>query len=159
VRPVLVIGYGNDLLGDDAAGRRTVEAFAQETRTDVQTLSVAQLTPELADSIAHSRRVIFVDTSADPAQQSVRLRPIQAATHSGGIGHASRPGELLALAIALYGRCPSAWMMTLPGNRFTPGQPLSELAQQGVADALLRIRQLTVDVVHGVTALRTRARF
>jgi hydrogenase maturation protease len=140
--PVLVIGYGNELLGDDAAGRSTVEAFAEENRADVQILSVPQLTPELAESVAHSRRVIFVDASADPTQQSVQLRPIQPATHSGGIGHVSRPGELLALAMALYGRCPSAWMMTLPGNQFAPGKPLSQLAQQGVANALLRIRQL-----------------
>jgi hydrogenase maturation protease len=140
--PLLVIGYGNDLLGDDAAGRCTVAAFAQENRADVHILSVPQLTPELAEPVAHSRRVIFVDTSADPARQSVQLRPIKPATHSGGIGHASRPGELLALAIALYGRSPSAWMMTLPGNQFAPGKPLSQLAQQGVAEALLCIRQL-----------------
>jgi hydrogenase maturation protease len=140
--PILVIGYGNELLGDDAAGRCTVEAFAEENRADVHILSVRQLTPELAESVAHSHRVIFVDTSADPAQQSVQVRPIQPATHSGGIGHVGRPGGLVALTIALYGRCPSAWMMTLPGNRFAPGKPLSQLAQQGVADALLRIRQL-----------------
>jgi hydrogenase maturation protease len=142
VTPILVIGYGNELLGDDAAGPRTAAAVALQNWADVRSLSLPQLTPELAEPVAQSRHVLFIDTTADPAQCSVQLRPVEPAAHSGSIGHASRPGELLALAFALYGRCPSAWIVTLPGRQFTPGKPLSKLAQQSVADALLRIQHL-----------------
>jgi hydrogenase maturation protease len=155
--PILVIGYGNELLGDDAAGPRTAAALARENRAHVRSLSVPQLTPELAEPVGRCRRVIFIDTTANPAQHSVQLRPVEPATHSVGIGHASRPAELLALALALYGRCPSAWMITLPGSQFAPGTSLSPLAELGVADALARIRAL-VDRLEPAPGLADRSR-
>jgi len=61
---VLVIGYGNDLRGEDCAGRLAAESISQWDCPDVEAMSLHQLGPELAWNIAASRLVIFVDAFA-----------------------------------------------------------------------------------------------
>lgn len=57
----LVIGYGNTLRSDDGVGYRIAETVAQWNLTSVRSLSVQQLTPELAETMSHAKTVIFVD--------------------------------------------------------------------------------------------------
>ena len=61
----LVIGYGNELRGDDAAGPRVAAAVEQWQLPGVRVLILHQLTPELADPIASSGLVIFVDAALE----------------------------------------------------------------------------------------------
>ncbi len=139
--PLLVIGYGSDLHGDDALGPRIAAAVAGWGRPEVRGLARHELLPELAADIAEAGRVIFVD--ADPAADEVTLTPLSAASSGVGLGHALTPGGLLALAAEVYGRRPPASLLAVPGENFGLGDTLSEragLAEQSALDFLQQAR-------------------
>jgi hydrogenase maturation protease len=139
---VLLIGYGNDLRGDDAVGKRVADAVAAWKLAGVVTLAVHQLTPELAATLAKFERAIFVDAYITTDDKEVGVHPLEPA-HTGEIaGHTGDPQSLLALTQALYEHCPQAWWVTVPGVNFGVGDSLSLIAEQGVAKALERIEQL-----------------
>lgn len=138
---LLVIGYGNTLRGDDAAGPRAAEAIAALALPGVRVLSCHQLTPELAEPLAEAQRAVFVDAAVD-RPRTVRLRPLKPQTAARPASHATDPRALLALARELFGRAPRAWWLTIPAARFDFGETLSPLTRRGIALAVNRIRAL-----------------
>ncbi|WP_051039736.1 hydrogenase maturation protease [Synechococcus sp. PCC 7336] len=133
---ILIVGFGSSLRSDDWVGRRVVEAIARNPPPGVSTLCVHQLTPELACSIASVSLAIFVDAyPADPAAsvQTIALEPRSPQPYN---SHISEPRSLLFLAEQLYGHCPPAWWILVPGVNFALGDRLSETAQQGVVEAI-----------------------
>lgn len=157
-KPILIIGYGNPLRGDDAAGRLVAEAVADWDHPQMQSLSVHQLTPELAADIAAARRVVFVDAfvCATESPPEVTLTPltldIAAPPASVYSAHAAAPHELLAMAQALFGATPEACFCAIPACCFEPGAPLSSMAAKGVQQALQRIAVLKSDPVLSLPA-------
>jgi hydrogenase maturation protease len=157
---ILVIGYGNELRGDDAAGPQTAAAVAGWRLSGVQVIIQHQLTPELADPIARARAVIFVDAAAGTATRNVEAKPLDPSEPSSFGPHLSSPAALLALAHATFGAptppslaprpsglvplppLPPAWIVRIPTESFVFGAPLSPTAQRGVAEALPVMRHL-----------------
>lgn len=117
----LIIGYGNSLLGDDAAGSAVASRFTG--RTGFTTIIVPELLPELAEVIAAAAVVIFVDAS-QTAERVECTRLNQCGTRS--LGHSSDPGYLLGLAEALYNARPPAWLIAVPASDFRAGAGLSQ---------------------------------
>ena len=72
----LIIGYGNTLRQDDGVGRYLAEQIAEEQWPECQVLSVHQLTPELAASIAEVEQVIFIDAVLQPPGSSTTVEVI-----------------------------------------------------------------------------------
>jgi hydrogenase maturation protease len=140
---VLIIGYGNTLRGDDGAGRRLAEELAERKLPRVRTLSVHQLTPELAEDLAACGAVIFVDARLGRAGDTVSMCPIAADGSLAAVNHAMRPHALLAYARAMFGTSPRAWWLTVPGEDFEFGESLSAAAMAAAADALALIEQFT----------------
>jgi hydrogenase maturation protease len=134
---LLVIGYGNELRGDDGAGPRAARAVAAWQLPGVEGVAVHQLTPELAARLAEAERVVFVDAGPDIG---VLTRPIEPSRAARVLGHTEEPGALLALAEVLYGHRPEAWLMTLPAPDLSFGEGLSATAEQGLAEAVGRLR-------------------
>jgi len=156
----LIIGYGNTLRGDDGAGPRVAEAVAGWGMPNVRAISAAQLTPELAEALAGAEVVIFVDAQVGQAAgrpaASITFETLAADDERPLEAHRSDPRQLLALTRQLYGRCPSAWLIAIPGVCFDFGEALSAVAQQGVDEALRRIRALLTgqqNLAHGATPL------
>ncbi|MEI7645614.1 MAG: hydrogenase maturation protease [Chloroflexales bacterium] len=140
-RTQIIIGYGSTLRGDDAAGPRVATAAARWDLACVYTIVAHQLTPELAEPLAQARLAIFVDARAGAG--GVRLRPLSPATALSSLGmHIGDPAALLALALALYGRAPRAWLITLPAHSFDLGAALSPHTRRSLAVARRRIRRL-----------------
>jgi len=138
----LLVGYGNPLRGDDAAGQRVAETVAAWGWPALEVQVIHQLLPELAEQVAQARAVVFVDArvaAAGDGVQVVRLEPTAAATT---LGHTCHPGELLALSAALYGKQPPCWCVTVPAVSFAFGAALSPTAAQGVADAVRQLAAL-----------------
>ena len=50
----LVIGYGNELRGDDGAGIMVARRIAENPPPGVRSIVARQLTPELADELAYA---------------------------------------------------------------------------------------------------------
>jgi hydrogenase maturation protease len=134
---LLVVGYGNQLRGDDAAGTAVAHAITAWNLPGVRVRTQQQLTPELVEAIHMADSVLFIDashgTSAQP--QLILLAPDDSAA-AFPAGHISSPTALLALCTAIYGRAPTAWLLLLPTQSFELGAPLSAVATTGVQSAL-----------------------
>lgn len=143
--PCLVIGWGSELRGDDAAGRRVVDRVAGWGLPGVETQSLHQLAPELAASLAAVQRVVFVDAyPAGAPDDEVCCIPVPpaAAPPGPGLGHHGDPAYLLQLSHTLYGRVPEAWLVGVPAHSFSLGSELSPQTARGVDGAATRVRAL-----------------
>lgn len=131
----LVIGFGNPLREDDGAG------YAVAGRLGPPAVAVVQLTPELADRVGRARRVVFVDADrAGPAGRVARRRLEAGDAHGAAFSHHATPAGLLAMAAALYGRTPEAWLVTIGGERFGWGERLSPAVEAAVCAVAEELR-------------------
>jgi hydrogenase maturation protease len=141
--PFVVIGYGNDLRGDDAVGQRVAMSVARWRHPSVMALTAHQLTPELTRWLGPAKCAIFVDASrAEDNSPCLHSRRIESSSVQLMHGHASDPHVLLALTQLAYGHCPSAWWLTIPARCFDFGADLSPSVRRGAAAALWHIRAL-----------------
>ena|SRR5271165_2502329 len=136
---LLVIGYGNSLRGDDAVGRRLAEAVEAWQAPNITVISLHQLVPELVENLQRATHVIFVD--AVVCEGEVQLRRIAAAPENLPLNHYCGPGRLLALAAKLYRRCPSGWLLTIPGTDFDLSEDISPAAQVNVTTAVALVEE------------------
>ncbi len=130
----LVIGIGNDWRGDDGLGPRVVDALA--ARPDLETMTVHQLVPELAERVQRVERVLFVDAAV--GTETVCLQRVEPGPHR-GLGHACSPDALLDWTVLAYEHAPEAWLLSIPGVTFDPGTGLSQQAEDRVPEAVARI--------------------
>lgn len=135
--PVLLLGVGNDLRGDDAAGPLVARAVAGWGRAGVRVLERRQLLPELAADVAAATSVVLVDAAVG-GPDAVTCEPAQAA--SGGastpLTHGPSLSKLLALAHHLEGRSPPAWVVSIPAEQFEFGAAPSAACRAGISAAL-----------------------
>jgi hydrogenase maturation protease len=138
---LLVIGYGNTLRRDDGAGPAVAEHFAALGIAGIEVLTCPLLTPELAEAVAQSPRVVFVDASIE-GSPTVQLRELVPATSSQIMAHAADPRTILALARDVYASTPRAWCVTIPAFDLGFGTECSDRAREGIAEAIRLIHQL-----------------
>jgi hydrogenase maturation protease len=153
---VLVIGYGNDLRGDDAAGQRAAAQVDAWRLPGVQVRALPQLTPELAEPLAAADRAIFLDAHPVSIGSDLHVHHLHPATPTPRLAHTCDPQGLLALAQTAFGRAPEAWWITIPATDFSFGAPLSPLAARGVADAVATVRRLLTPSAHAADATPAR---
>ncbi|MBK9121772.1 MAG: hydrogenase maturation protease [Chloroflexi bacterium] len=123
---ILVIGYGSTLRTDDAIGHVVAQALDERySALDVRIITTAQLMPELAAPISRADHVIFVDANADLPVGQVRVDPVAAGDARAALTHHVSPESLLRSAGALYGRRPSAQMLSIGAESFEIGLSLS----------------------------------
>lgn len=135
---LLVIGYGNELRGDDGVGPKVAASVTAWNLDRVRAIACPLLTPELADLISQTRIVVFVDAAVD-APNEVRLRKLEPSESSQIIAHAADPRTMLALARDVFGCVPQAWWLTIPASKLDFGQQLSPETQRGFAEAMQKL--------------------
>jgi hydrogenase maturation protease len=144
---LLFIAYGNTLRRDDGAGL----ALAEKVRPLlckqgwlVDLIAVQQLTPELALEIADPalQAVCFFDTAAEPHSTAIQLQPVDAQQSAPVLGHHLIPSALLLYARRLYGVCPPAWLVTVPGYDFDLGEGFSAKTAAYLADVTAVAQQV-----------------
>lgn len=138
MKGALVIGLGNPLRGDDGAGHHVIAALL-ERRPHLRGLAVHQLTIDLAEDVATSAEVIFVDASVQT--RSVKARRVEL-EHSLFTSHHLTPGTLLSAAESLYGARPPAWIVEVPAFALDHGDTLSPEAQIAVREATAEVEAL-----------------
>jgi hydrogenase maturation protease len=147
---ILVIGYGNSLRSDDGAGCRVSDIVASWDLPYVRSLTVHQLTPELAEPISQSELVIFIDAfvggngqsskrnRSTPVLQVQRIaasKQLNSAALS-DLGHISDPRSLLLLAQQVYGEVPVAYSLLLPAVNLEFGEQLSDVTRKSIDQAV-----------------------
>jgi hydrogenase maturation protease len=147
-KTVMVIGYGNDLRSDDGIGQRIADEIAAWGLSTVKSLAVHQLTPDLAATLASFELAIFVDACFPCEGFDVKVRSLLPSSSCALVGHTGDPRSLLALTQAIYGYCPQAWWVTVPGINFEVGDRISRIADNGKAIALVKISHILDKVKH-----------
>jgi hydrogenase maturation protease len=146
--PLLLIGFGNELRGDDGAGcrvaRRLRACLRRRLGRSAVVLVVPQLLPELAEPIGRARLVIFVDASCRLSPGQVQRKVLRADTGAGSsMAHHQSAQGLLGMARALYGRAPSAWLYAIGGGSFGYQTDLSAPASRAVGRVVREIAART----------------
>lgn len=131
---LLIIGYGNELRGDDASGLHVARALAAEGYRAIET---HQLLPELAEEIASASRVVFVDCDLNLAPGEVAVTPVQ--TTAGGLHEPCSPAMLLQLAAEVYGAYPEARIIGIGPECLDLGAPLSTRVQSSIGNAIREV--------------------
>ena len=137
----LVIGYGNTLRSDDGAGQKVAEIIAELDLANVRSLAVHQLTPELANDIAKSDLVIFVDASARELE-TVKIQHLIPGKFNSKLGHNSHPSYLLTLTQFLYNKTPLAYWLLIPASNFEFGEIFSTITEKSIDRAVKKIQEL-----------------
>lgn len=123
----LLIAIGNSLRRDDGIAHA---ALGQWSAPGAEQLSVMQLTPELAETIAPFDTVIFLD--ADIGANAIKIEPVSREASPPSLSHASSPAGVAALARALYGFQGEALVCRIPAADFSFGEGLSGAAYDGL---------------------------
>ncbi|MGA3244086.1 MAG: hydrogenase maturation protease [Bacteroidota bacterium] len=117
----LVIGYGNTLRRDDAAGVYAAELI-ERRYPGVMCLTAPQLTPDMAVTLAHYRTVVFIDASITAKELRVtKLKTKGLAVEYSS--HSMTPQMLLDASHDLYGVVPrDTIQIEIPAADFTIGE-------------------------------------
>ncbi|MFN7995545.1 MAG: hydrogenase maturation protease [Bryobacteraceae bacterium] len=136
--PALVIGYGNDLRGDDGAGPAAVRQL--QANAGQQSLLCHQLTPELAEAISRYASVIFVDARADLPPGEVRIEPLDGGRTP--LTQKCSPGALLTWSRQIYGREPAAFAVGIGAESFEFGEGLTPVVRRAACEAARAIERM-----------------
>ncbi|QEH36987.1 hypothetical protein OJF2_55720 [Aquisphaera giovannonii] len=147
--PLLVIGFGNPLRRDDAAGLVVADRLGAVPRPGWRVLSVPQLVPELAASLAEARTVVFVDAGLPGVADRVRVEAVAPGAAGESLDHAASPRGLLGLCRLAYGRSPDGWLVTVPAEDLGFGEELSGRTIAGIREAVGRIEDLAAGPASG----------
>jgi hydrogenase maturation protease len=143
----LLIGVGNSLRQDDAAGLWLAQAVREALDgrgCTTQIRLVQQLLPEMAEEIGELKphMVLVADCSADSdsatgGSATGQISRLPAAdppsTTSDVFGsHGLTATQLLMLARRLYGYTGEAWLATVPGSEFGHGEGLSPTTKRAI---------------------------
>lgn len=132
---VVLIGYGNDLRSDDGAGQWVARAVADWNLPQLRAIAVHQLTPDLCALLVEAEHAFFVDASLLNEAPFV-VEQLAPSAQSSPSGHSSQPGNLLALAEALYGHRPQAWLIQIAAHSYDFGLQLTPATRQACTQAL-----------------------
>ncbi len=142
LKPILIFGYGNPSRGDDAIGPeflRLLEAERAAGRApdNFDTLTDFQLQIEHATDLEGRELVLFVDAAVSgPAPFS--FTRLQAERDESITSHAISPANVLSVYEQVFSAdgAPAAFLLSIPGQDFELGRPLSEQAETHLAAAV-----------------------
>ena len=141
-KPVLIFTWGNPSRGDDALGTVIYDQLQNEDLEGVDLLTDFQLQIEHAVDLENRERILFVDASATAAApfEFYRLQPVRDDSYT---THAMSPQSLLATYIKVKQQePPPAFMLSVRGYDFGLGLPVSDEANNNLAEAAVFIRKL-----------------
>ena len=153
----LVIGFGNPLRQDDGLGFHAVAAL-REAGVPAELLHVQQLTPELAERVAATDKVIFLEASTSHPPGDMLCQAVGPAAELPGVSHGLSPAMLLLYAQRLHGRVPPAVLVSVGGESFGTGERLSARLQQVLPRVLRCVLCILQGEEQGLVRLQHRGR-
>lgn len=132
---LLVIGYGNELRGDDAAGPLVARRIAGLQLGRIKVVATPVLVPEMAMDMSKAERVLFVDASVRCGTGRVRLSPVAGRRFRPVFSGGCSPEMLAGLCETLCGCRPKSWLLEIPAVQFDLGFSVSETTAKGVEKA------------------------
>jgi hydrogenase maturation protease len=102
-----------------------------------------QLEVELAETVTHYDRVIFVDAAIPDAPTPIQRSVVTPTFQSHAVAHYLTPPDVLSLSETLYGHVPEAVLFSIRGYDFNFGMMLSPATQQAATEVVEQIARLT----------------
>jgi hydrogenase maturation protease len=128
--PVLVFAVGNLSRGDDALGPLLAERLLAEALPGVEVITDFQLQVEHALDLVGRERVVFVDAGVG-TPLPYDLRRIEPAAEFLHTSHSLSPQAVLATYRRVAaGEPPECWLLSVRGESFELGEPLSAAARE-----------------------------
>jgi hydrogenase maturation protease len=152
----LVIGYGNELRGDDGLGGRAADLLEALHLPGVRVLTVHQLTPELAEPISAANAVLFLDAALHQ-KKLVEVQTLEKRASSQLLAHVLDPAALLQLAQQVYGHSPPGFWIKLAAHRTPFRRELSPRAKQALAAGAKRCQEMLATLLIAACALLAAA--
>jgi len=144
MKKVLVIGYGNILRGDDAAGVRAAELVAKRY-PEIECICVHQLMPELAEQVAQYNTVVFIDAEVNAIKPNVRTVEFSDGSDQPRT-HFLSPKSLLTLSQQLYQRVPTTvYAIGIPATEFEFSEQLSSSTARVVKEIMNLIESIIAE--------------
>jgi len=144
----LIIGFGNPLRGDDGVGWYVAAHAAEHLNgAHVRTVACSELLAGLADVVREADLVVFVEAGYGATGGEVMCTPVQPESHVRAPKSAAvSPEQLLAMARRDDGGCrwPAAFLLTVTGSSFGPGDGLSPAVRHACPAVLKRIASLVL---------------
>ena len=144
----LVIGYGNPMRSDDAAGIYAVNEITKKKIPGVVTATMQQIQVELLEEAVYCDKVIFVDAATK--EDEVSIKKIQMSTSELVSTHHLSPDLFLQLAKTIYEKDLDLYVCSIKGENFAVGNLLS-------AETAKRVRK-AVDMVCSLVSEASYAR-
>ena len=103
----------------------------------MRVLSRQQWTPDLAEDVAETDSVVFIDCSVESSPGEVRVHPVEPAAAGPGLAtHHVGAAELLALALELYDSLPrNAVLLTVGAGSTELGETFSKRVNDALPEA------------------------
>ena len=141
---VLIIGYGSPLRGDDNIGCHVAQMLEHQYHDDpeVRVIGSHQLTPEMAEDLAASEFVLFLDAAAGTPAGRIQQMALKPQPGPLSFAHHLDPVLLLAATMELYGNVPRAELLTIVGATFELGDRLSPALIQRLPDFFERAHRI-----------------
>ncbi len=140
-KPLLVFGYGNPSRGDDALGPALISLLDEQIQPGkaladhVNLLTDFQLQVEHAMDLVGREEIIFADASLSAGEPFV-YSAVKAEKDTSYTTHEMSPGAILHVYEKLYAApAPPCHLLSIRGQTFELGQPVSESAQANLQAA------------------------
>jgi hydrogenase maturation protease len=158
--PILVLGLGNTLLGDDGFGPAVINQFLQEQEEDLwegraEFLDGGTQGLALLGPLSEREAVIIADVvTTGAAAGNIRILDLseilQMGVRRAGNSHEGNAGELLAVA-KILGELPGkVFVVGLEPETIATGYGLSEPARRALPIAASRVRDLLTELIANV---------
>jgi hydrogenase maturation protease len=147
----LILACGNTLRDDDGIGPWLANWAEERFHDDpaVRVISRQQWTPDLAEDLAHSKSVLFIDCSIETNPGSVRVIEVHPSAPAQCLAtHYLGASELLALARDLYSAIPTqASLLTIGAGSTELGETFSKPVLETIPQACNLLEQTVLDLI------------
>lgn len=113
----VIVGYGNELRGEDAFGVDVIEALQKQELPNTKLLSVMQLTPELTLELLEATHIVFVD-AAFSQTDNYALACSREIQKDATLSHHISPQTILMFLATLYKKEPTYEIFSMLSANF-----------------------------------------
>ncbi|MDD5373194.1 MAG: hypothetical protein PHO62_07180 [Sulfurimonas sp.] len=113
----VIIGYGNELRGEDAFGVAVIKEMQKFSLKDTKLISVFQLTPEIVLELLDADEIIFIDTCSDE-KNHYSLSCSLSEQNGLNLSHHISPKTIIYMLKSLYNRHPNFFIYSMMSSSF-----------------------------------------
>ncbi len=113
----VIIGYGNELRGEDAFGLDVIKELQKLSLKDTKLISAHQLTPEIVLELLDASEIIFIDTCFDE-KNNYSLTCSLAQQNGLNLSHQISPKTIIQMLNTLYTKFPDFSIYSMMSSSF-----------------------------------------